>query len=87
MPGQLLIGFRDGVTTNRSPTSMLPGLAEKDNLDADPDDTDQGIRLAALQVDISAELIQILESDPRVRYAEPNYLLHIAKTPGRSRLR
>lgn len=82
VPGQLLIGFREGVNDEQIADFYATyGLAERDNLDANPEDTEQGIRLAALQVDISAELIQVLESDPRVRYAEPNYLLHIARTP------
>lgn len=82
VPGQLLIGFRDGVTDEQIADFYATyGFAERENLDADPDDNEQGIRLAALQVDINPELIQVLESDPRVRYAEPNYLLHIARTP------
>lgn len=82
VPGQLLIGFRDGVTDEQIADFYATyGLAEKDDLDANPDDVDQGIRLAAIQVDLTVDLIQLLESDPRVLYAEPNYLLHIAKTP------
>lgn len=82
VPGQLLIGFREGVSDEQIADFYATyGLAERENLDVDPDDSEQGIRLAALQVDISPELIQVLESDPRIRYAEPNYLLHIARTP------
>ncbi len=82
VPGQLLIRFRAGVTAEEIADFYATyGLAERENLDADLEDSEQGIRLAALPVDISPELIQVLESDPRIRYAEPNYLLHIAKTP------
>ncbi len=82
VPGQLLIGFREGVTDEQIADFYATyGLAEKDDLDANPDDTTQGIRLAAIQVDVTVDLMQLLESDPRVLYAEPNYLLHIAKTP------
>ncbi|MEZ4864733.1 MAG: CARDB domain-containing protein [Caldilineaceae bacterium] len=82
VPGQLIIGFRPGVTQEQIADFYATyGLAEKEDLDSNPEDTDQGQKLASVQVDVTPDLIQLLESDPRVRYAEPNYLLHIARTP------
>ena len=82
VPGQLIIGFRPGVTQEQIADFYADyGLAEKEDLDSNHEDADVGQRLASIQVDVTPDLVQLLESDPRVRYAEPNYLLHIARTP------
>lgn len=82
VPGQLIIGFRPGVTQEQIADFYATyGLAEREDLDNNPEDTDPGQKLASVQVEVTANLVQLLESDPRVRYAEPNYLLHIARTP------
>jgi subtilisin family serine protease len=81
VPGQLIVRFQPGVTREQiSDFYAQYGLAEKDNLDRDPTDTDEEMRLAAAPVDIDDQLIELLESDPRVIYAEPNYLLQISET-------
>lgn len=82
VPGQVLVRFQPGTTKEQiSDFYAQYGLAEKENLDRDPLDTDEGLRLAASPVDIDDQLIELLENDPRVVYAEPNYLLQISQTP------
>ena len=80
--GQVLIRFKKTVTREQiSDFYAEYGLAEKDNLDSDPNDADQGLRLAAAPVDVDENLIEVLEGDARVAYAEPNYLLQLSETP------
>ena len=82
VPGQVIVRFQAGVTREQiSDFYAQYGLAEKQNLDRDPTDTDEEMRLAASPVDIDDRLIELLENDPRVVYAEPNYLLQISETP------
>ena len=82
VPGQVLIRFKKTVTRAQiSDFYAEYGLSEKDNLDNDPDDADQGLRLAGVAVDVDEQLIEVLESDARVAYAEPNYFLNISETP------
>lgn len=82
VPGQLIIGFRPGVTKEQIADFYATyGLAEREDLSVDTAETAPQQKLASIQVDVTADLVQLLESDPRVRYAEPNYLLHIARTP------
>lgn len=82
VPGQLIIGFRPNVSKEQIADFYATyGLAEKEDLAITAQESEERQRLAALQVDITPDLIQLLKSDPRVRYVEPNYLLHIARTP------
>ena len=82
VPGQILIRFKKTVTRDQiSDFYAEYGLSEKDNLDNDPTDSDQGLRLAGAPVDVDENLIEILSSDERVAFAEPNYLLQINETP------
>ncbi|RLT43111.1 MAG: hypothetical protein DWI57_04865, partial [Chloroflexi bacterium] len=82
VPGQVIVRFQPGVTREQiSDFYAQYGLSEKGNLDRDPTDTDEEMRLAASPVDIDDRLIELLENDPRVVYAEPNYLLQISETP------
>ena len=79
VPGQVIVRFQPGVTREQiSDFYAQYGLSEKGNLDRDPLDTDEEMRLAAAPVDIDDQLIELLENDPRVVYAEPNYLLQIS---------
>jgi uncharacterized repeat protein (TIGR01451 family) len=79
VPGQVIVRFQPGVTREQiSDFYAQYGLSEKENLDSDPTDTDEEMRLAASPVDIDEQLIELLENDPRVVYAEPNYLLQIS---------
>ena len=72
VPGQVLIRFKRTVTRAQiSDFYAEYGLSEKDNLDNDPDDADQGLRLAGVAVDVDEQLIEVLEGDERVAYAEP----------------
>ena len=82
VPGQVLIRFKKTVTRAQiSDFYAEYGLSEKDNLDSDPDDADQGLRLAGVAVDVDDQLIEVLEGDERVAFAEPNYFLHLSETP------
>jgi subtilase family serine protease/subtilisin family serine protease len=82
VPGQLLIRFKPGVTkTEIADFYAQYALAEKDNLDIDSADQDEGLRLVAIQVELTPSVIELMESDPRVQYAEPNYIVHISRTP------
>lgn len=79
VPGQVIVRFKEDVTREQiSDFYAEYGLSEKDNLDPDPSDADQGMRLAAAPVDVDENLLEMLESDPRVLYAEPNYILQIS---------
>ncbi|MGB5049071.1 MAG: CARDB domain-containing protein, partial [Caldilineaceae bacterium] len=81
VPGQVIVRFQPGVTREQiSDFYAQYGLSEKGNLDRDPTDTDEEMRLAASPVDIDEQLIELLENDPRVVYAEPNYLLQISQS-------
>ncbi|MCB0089979.1 MAG: S8 family serine peptidase, partial [Caldilineaceae bacterium] len=82
VPGQLIIAFRPGVTNDQIADFYTEyGLTEKEDLDSDPDDNDEEQKLATVQIQINQDLIDQLESDPRVKYAEPNYMLYVSKTP------
>ena len=82
VPGQVLIRFKKTVTREQiSDFYAEYGLSEKDNLDGDLNDADMGLRLASAPVDVDENLIEVLESDDRVAYAEPNYLLQLSETP------
>ncbi len=82
VPGQVLIRFKRTVTRAQiSDFYAEYGLSEKDNLDSDPDDADQGLRLAGVAVNVDDQLIEVLEGDERVAYAEPNYFLQLSETP------
>lgn len=81
VPGQVIVRFQPGVTREQiSDFYAQYGLSEKGNLDRDPTDTDEEMRLAASPVDIDDQLIELLENDPKVVYAEPNYLLQISQS-------
>ena len=78
----MLIRFKKTVTRDQiSDFYAEYGLSEKDNLDNDVTDADQGLRLAGAPVDVDENLIEVLESDDRVAFAEPNYLLQINEEP------
>ena len=82
VPGQVLIRFNKTVTREQiSDFYAEYGLSEKENLDSDPSDADQGLRLAGVAVDVNDQLIETLERDDRVAFAEPNYFLQLSETP------
>lgn len=76
VPGQLIIAFRPGVTDEQIADFYTEyGLTEKEDLDSNPADNDEEQKLASVQIQVNQDLIDQLESDPRVRFAEPNYML------------
>lgn len=82
VPGQVIVRFKQNVTREQiSDFYAEYGLTEKDNLDHNPQDADEGMRLVAAPVDIDDKLIETLENDTRVAYAEPNFILQISDTP------
>ncbi|MEZ4712990.1 MAG: hypothetical protein R3A44_37725 [Caldilineaceae bacterium] len=82
VPGQLIIAFRPGVTDEQIADFYTEyGLTEKEDLDSNPADNDEEQKLASVQIQVNQDLIDQLESDPRVRFAEPNYMLYVSKTP------
>ena len=82
VPGQLIIGFRPNVSKEQIADFYATyGLAEQEDLAINAAVTEERQRLAAVQVDVTDSLMELLKSDPRVRYVEPNYLVHIARTP------
>ena len=56
VPGQLLIRFKPGVTREQiSDFYAEYGLAERDNLDRNPSDNDEELKLAAVQLEINVQ--------------------------------
>ena len=75
IPGQLLIGFRDGVGQPEiSSIYAANGLHELRNLGGTTS-------LVQANADAAATLVAALGRDPRVRYIEPNRVLTIDNTP------
>lgn len=82
VPGQLIIRFKAAVTPEQIADFYAEyGLAEKANLNNAATANAGGLKLAAAVVTVNENLVTLMESDPRVEYAEPNYLLHMFKTP------
>jgi subtilisin family serine protease len=82
VPGQLLIRFESNVTTASIADFYADhGLTELENLDFDRTDADPGLRLVATPTILAAELIPTLQLDSRVKYAEPNGIIHLAQVP------
>jgi hypothetical protein len=76
VPGEILIGFRDGVSASEQAKLLSKiGASEKRRF--------KRIRGALLQVkpDKLERALEELRSDDRVRYAEPNFLVHVDATP------
>ncbi|MEM7126588.1 MAG: CARDB domain-containing protein [Chloroflexota bacterium] len=81
VPGQLIIGFKPGITKQQISDFYAEfGLSEKDDLDSNLDDDNPEQKLASVP-EVNDALIETVENDERVKYAEPNYLLHLNKTP------
>jgi subtilisin family serine protease len=79
VPGELLIGFRPGLTQADIAAFYVDhGLSEMQNLDLS---RDKGVRLVATPRQDDVSLIPTLEQDPRVKYAEPNVILRSAQAP------
>ncbi|MCC6167020.1 MAG: S8 family serine peptidase [Caldilineaceae bacterium] len=82
VPGQLIIRFQDGLSPEEIDAFYKEyGLTEMDDLNRQIVVAGEQLKLAFVPVDVNQPLIDTLERDPRVVYAEPNYILQINKTP------
>lgn len=52
-------------------------FTEASDLDGNPNDTDEEEKLAYVPVQVTQDFIASVERDPRVEFAEPNYLLSV----------
>ena len=76
IPGELLVSFRPGVTQAEIARFYADhDLAEKEALDRHARADGPRLRLVSVPAARTEALIPILERDPRVAYAEPNYLI------------
>src|SRR5688572_23681709 len=83
VPGELIIALEPGVTDAQIEDLYRDfDLEEEDDLDADPRDRDPEEVLAEAPGAVSAALINQLERDARVEYAEPNYIVTADVEPG-----
>jgi len=82
VPGELIIAFQQGVTDRQiADFYRAHGANEDDDLDGDADDRDPEEKLVDVGRAVSDALIARLERDPRVQYAERNYILTAGETP------
>lgn len=82
VPGQLIIRFQPEVTPEEIDAFFQEyGLTEMDDLDRAPTDAPEPLKLAFVPVEVNQPFIDTLERDPRVRYAEPNYIVQVSQTP------
>lgn len=82
VPGQLIIRFQPGLTPEEIQAFYEEyGLTEMDDLDPAPTDEERPLKLAFVPVDVDQELIDTLERDTRVVYAEPNYIVQANQSP------
>ncbi len=78
VPGQLIIRFQPTLTPDEIQAFYQEySLTEMDDLDPAPTEEVKPLKLAFVPVDVNQELIDTLERDPRVVYAEPNYVVQI----------
>jgi subtilase family serine protease/subtilisin family serine protease len=81
VPGQLIIRFQPGVTPDEIAAFFQEyGLTEMDDLDRAPVDAADALKLAFVPVEVNQSFIDTLERDPRVRFAEPNYIVQVNQT-------
>ena len=74
VPGELLVSFRPGVEPGRHrPVLRRHGFSEREALDRHVQGDAGRLKLVSVPAARTAELISVLERDPRVAYAEPNY--------------
>src|SRR3954452_11204280 len=77
--GELLVGFAPG-TSQRDISSFYAqhGVSERESLDPRGQHNAKHLRLVSVPAARTMQLIPELNRDPRVAYAEPNYLMHAA---------
>ncbi len=81
VPGQLIIRFQPGTTQEEIDAFYQEyGLTEMDDLDRAPTEETDPLKLAFVPVEVNQSFIDTLERDPRVRYAEPNYVVQVNQT-------
>src|SRR3954468_19828011 len=74
-PGELLVKFRPGVSPAEIGRFYTEhGLSEREALDRYARGSAAHLKLVAVPAARTTELISLLERDPRVAYAEPNYV-------------
>ena len=77
VPGELIVKFRPGVTLSKKEQALAAaGLKAKKKLTADG-----RFELAAGDPDTTELALKQLGSDPRVAYAEPNFVVSAFRTP------
>ena len=82
VPGQLIIRFAPDVTAEQIDAFYKEyGLTEMDDLHRTPTPETAALKLTFVPVEVNQPLIDRLQRDPRVAYAEPNYILQVSKTP------
>ena len=82
VPGQLIIAFQPWVTTEEIDEFYQEyNLTQMEDLDPGAPEDSQALVLAFVPADVTPNLVDTLERDVRVRYAEPNFILQIAKEP------
>ena len=75
IPGELLISFKPGMSlTDIGHFYAEHGFSEKEALDHYARANTSRLKLVSVPAARTTELISVLERDPRVAYAEPNYL-------------
>lgn len=82
VPGQLIIAFHQWVTEDEIEEFYQKyDLTQMDDLNPVAAEESETLVLAFVPADVTTELVSTLARDPRVRYAEPNYILQIAEQP------
>jgi subtilisin family serine protease len=75
VPGELLVSFKSGVSQAAIGDFYARyGLSERAALDQYARDDTNRLKLVSVPVSMTEQLIAVLERDPRVAYAEPNYV-------------
>ena len=79
--GELLVGFRPGVSqADITRFYAQHGFTERQALDRQVRPSDGRLKLVSVPAARTMSLIPELQRDPRVAYAEPNYLIPTAAT-------
>src|SRR5262245_58513961 len=81
IPGELLVGFKTGVSPSEIGTFYRDyGLSEREALDRYARADTSRLKLVSVPTSRTMDIIAVLERDPRVAYAEPNYVTENALT-------
>jgi len=86
VPNQIMLSFKPGVTLEEIQEFYEDfyddyEIKEKEVMDINLKDNDPEERLAVVPGVVTKEILEMLESDPRVEFAEPNYIVSIYLTP------